>query len=663
MNGKLEIKLGIKEDTLKKMIQIGLVGIVILQFVTILWLNYVKVEHTIDYDSSLAIRHGIEMWKNHTLFLDGWSYFSTLETDNVCFFAIPLYLLCGNLPLSLAIGHGIFYLIFACVICDIFKNLGKSKYCGLLSTILIFIPYDFGQVMWTNMLFFSVGQYEFRVLTMLLVMDALLIGEGNTLSFKNVALIAVGTMINFWTSLSCGNYVLLMVIFPLVLWIGIKGIRSKAWECKKYQACILMLNILSSVIGWKMHNMMAGASFNNDKNLISASSFFQNIENAITGIFMLLGGLNGSDDISVLSITGMICILKIVFTIFVIGFVIWSYVKKNDSKCLLEMSILVAFVNLTVLFLTNTTYGSPVFEFRYHIVWITMVLCCCGLVFECYKDMQYGNLVIFSLLIVAIAFQCSGTYVILKLYPTDSCAKKILEVADENDVSAIYLYDMKTESHQIRVKDLDKYCISFSIDEAGQISADTGNFYMGYEDALNTTTKNILVVKEEDYNNLPQYYTENYTYLASISLGLNVYIAEHNPWDLISGISVHRKASVDYVYSEGYERDGVIENGKLKVEGNNNYVLWGPYREANEGIYNITIYCEQIADQKIQESRAEVYVDNGEQELAVATFDDKIMAFRMDNVKLGTGMRPEFRIWAGKGETFLVDKLVFEKVE
>ena len=99
------------------------------------------------------------------------------------------------------------------------------------------------------------------------------------------------------------------------------------------------------------------------------------------------------------------------------------------------------------------------------------------------------------------------------------------------------------------------------------------------------------------------------------------------------------------------------------MEGNNNCVLWGPYREANEGIYNITIYCEQIADQKIQESRADVCVDNGEQELAVATFDDKIMAFRMDNVKLGTGMRPEFRIWAGKGETFLVDKLVFEKVE
>lgn len=71
MNGKLEIKLGIKEDTLKKMIQIGLIGIIILQFITILWLNYVKVEHTIDYDSSLAIRHGIEMWKNpHTFF--GW---------------------------------------------------------------------------------------------------------------------------------------------------------------------------------------------------------------------------------------------------------------------------------------------------------------------------------------------------------------------------------------------------------------------------------------------------------------------------------------------------------------------------------------------------------------------------------------------------------------
>lgn len=61
-------------------------GILFIQFMTIVWINFSKSENFLDYDSSLALRHGLEMWKNG-IALEGWNYFSTLEIDNAAFWA------------------------------------------------------------------------------------------------------------------------------------------------------------------------------------------------------------------------------------------------------------------------------------------------------------------------------------------------------------------------------------------------------------------------------------------------------------------------------------------------------------------------------------------------------------------------------------------------
>lgn len=663
MNKQLEIKFGLRDELFNKIIKICLVGFVILQFFAVFLINYVKVEHALDYDSSLAIRHVIEMWKNKTIFLEGWNYFSTMEIDSISFFVMPIYFISGNLSLAISVGHGIMYLVFAYILCDIFANMGKSIYCGLLCTFLIFIPYNSGQLGWTNMLFFSVGQYEFRVLTMLLLVDVLLIGDKHKLTYKDKILIILSAIINFWTSLSCGNYILLVVVFPLLLWFLAKGIRSKTWEYKRYQAYILGLNILCSIIGWRLHNDMVGASFNNDKNLITADVFFENIGNAITGIFMLFGGLDTKTDISVLSLTGLVCVLKIAYTIFVIGFVLWCYLKKKETRPLTEMAIMIMLVNLAVLFLTNTSYGAIIFEFRYHIVWVVIALCVSGMIVELYEDMKYGKLIMFLLLIILAVFEILGTNSIKKQTSADINIEEILNIADENNVTTIYLCNMPRETHQIRAKDINTYCLNITMDSDGEIFAKIGDFYFEYCDASNAGDGNMLVIREDEYNRLPELYKDKYKYLKSISSGECVYISETNPWDFISGLPNYQKVSIDYVYSDGYEYDGILEDGKLKVEGNDNFVLWGPYREAKEGVYNITIYCEPLMNKEIQESVADICVNEGGGQLATSTFDENNMAFQMKNVKLEDGMKPEFRIKAGKGETFFVNKLVFEKVE
>ena len=58
---------------------------VAVQFILIVIINYTKANgELLDYDSSLAIRHAVEMWKNG-LFLDDWNYLTSLEIDCAAF--------------------------------------------------------------------------------------------------------------------------------------------------------------------------------------------------------------------------------------------------------------------------------------------------------------------------------------------------------------------------------------------------------------------------------------------------------------------------------------------------------------------------------------------------------------------------------------------------
>ena len=148
------------EAKIKKIITVTICGLAFIQMLLIFWCNLGKYEEVIDFDSSLAIRHCVEMWKNQNIFLDGFNYFSTLEIDNTAFFAIPFFFLFNHLGLGLAVCHTLLYLVFLLVCCDIFSNLGCSKICGVLSTVLVFTPYAHGQLDWANMIDITMNEFN-----------------------------------------------------------------------------------------------------------------------------------------------------------------------------------------------------------------------------------------------------------------------------------------------------------------------------------------------------------------------------------------------------------------------------------------------------------------------------------------------------------------------
>ena len=188
----------------KRFVLLSVLALMLFQACSIFLLNLKKAEELLDYDSALTMRHIIEMWRGRTLFLKDYVYTSTLEIDSVAFFAIPFFLRFGHLGLFLGIIHVCFYLLTAYVLCDLFHQLGRSRILGLVSLILLYTPYAFGQLDWDNMLFFSVGQYSFRILLLFLFAD-LFFDAAETKGKSYYLRFALCCLLNFWTSLSCGN--------------------------------------------------------------------------------------------------------------------------------------------------------------------------------------------------------------------------------------------------------------------------------------------------------------------------------------------------------------------------------------------------------------------------------------------------------------------------
>ena len=89
---------------------------------------------------------------------------------------------------------------------------------------MIFTPYTYGQLEWSNMLFISAGQYEFRVLLVFVLFDVLLVCR--TKKFYQSYIGISGMILTFWVSLSSGNYILYMVLCSL-------HFTNRIWDFKK----------------------------------------------------------------------------------------------------------------------------------------------------------------------------------------------------------------------------------------------------------------------------------------------------------------------------------------------------------------------------------------------------------------------------------------------
>lgn len=665
MKKELSIPIKIESETLDKVIVKLIYAMVLVQFFMVFLVNCIRIEALMDYDAPLALRHCVEMWTNHTFSLKGFVYFSTLEIDSALFFATPFYLLTGNIGIFTGVIHALLYIFILFVICDIFKCSGKKVENGFLATLLLFTPYVSGSLDWANMIFFSAGQYEFRILTMLLMVDLLLVLDKQFECAKKkwVILFIITLIVNGWTSFSCGNYVLLMVLFPMVIWLFFQSVKEQGVVLNIRQTAVIIINAIVSIVGWRLHIFCAGPSMNNDKFLNSAYVFMSNLWNQITGIFMLFGGIGYAQDVSILSVRGVWMIARFVFVVGLFTFFVYKLITEK-SKCsvLIQLCGFVFLVNVAVLILTNTTYGSPVCEYRYHILWASLMVVCLAEILQDYHRLPYGKLILCALIFAVVIFNTLGFGKMFLGEKNDLLAKEILLEADAEECESIYLFNMSVESHIIRALDLDRNCLSFT-NKDGMLSADTGDFYEELGDNTSVSGKHMLVIKEADFLGLPQYYQDAYTLKKAISKDYCVYVSEENGFDFVSGLP-DDNLGIDFPYSNGYSCIGEWEeNGCLKVEGKEGIVLCGPFTKTKPGKYNITLHYEAESIKEADDVWFDVCQSGEDESIAIEYLKNESDAVTLKNVEFRDGELMLVRIGTTVESSFLVHSISFERID
>lgn len=502
--------------------------LVLVQFAALMVINFTKSYELLDFDAALAIRHAIEMWKNG-IFLQDYNYFSTIEIDNAAFLGAPIYMITRNLNLALGVGHLLTYGCTICILYDIFQNLNASKENFFLAVLFLYTPYVTGQSSWNNMFFLSVGQYEFRIITFLLLIDLMLICDLKKYKRFHFLIIASAYLgISFWTAISSGNYVLFMIVSPFVLKVLVDMLLLEKIELNTRKTKTLIIAVIAAFIGWQIHNHFAGISHRNELPLISAQDFFLNLGNCIAGIYLLFGGLTRDPSYSIFSIHGIWTLLRFAFIsgLFFLVFKELFFIKRN--KKLSSYFSVFAFVNLSVLLLTNSNYGSLVFEERYHILWCVMLLLLASVLITqpyFYETAWIKNCATYGALLTIIMLNLLGFAELLRLKNTKDYEISILNKANQVNVHSIYLYNDYPTAAILRLLDLECYCISINED----LSLNTGNFYAHYGESEMAGDKNILICNNEDFYSLPGHMVSCYQLIDTVE-EQNIYYSDSNPW-------------------------------------------------------------------------------------------------------------------------------------
>lgn len=653
----------VRTQTIKKLYGYIFSILIIFQIVYIIVLNYTKSYGFLDADAALAIRHAIEMWKNG-LFIEKWFYFSTTEIDCISFFAAPLYMITNNLNFAMGSIHCIVILIFLFVIRDLFKNLKLNSIFFKIFTALLFTIYTFGPLDYANMIFLSVGQYGFRILAMLVLINCIITENDNTK--KSIFFKVFSLILNAWVSLSSGNYLLLMVLLPVTIACFFITITERKCFINK-KSIFLVLNISICILCWFIKNRLGAPSFRNNINIISADKFIENISNCITGIFMLFGGLTLRPDITILSRSGIIQMLKFVVPIICVyisikGAIIAKKQLLSQGKILIY-GFSIIFINFSILCLTNTTYGSGVFEFRYHLISCAMLFLCTAVSLDIWSK-YFSNKLICVFFFCGILILLSGininSFLSYKSYQSSDLIfeRELVKYSEEYNVDRVYIMGNKKTAYITNVLDYNRVYSSVEYEkESKRFIIDVGNFYLKYQDALQDSNKVLLVSTNDLYEELPSYIKESFQLIGNY-IEYNIYSSDDSKIDGLSGINPDKITSYDYPFSPNYIYDNaeMNEDGILVTNTKEGFALWGPYTRIESDV-NCDIVLEyEFVQSGEEKAYFDVYIDSKEQ-IAKAWLDSNSTQAVLKDVYLKEGNIAEFRIWKSDGCILKIKRL------
>lgn len=486
----------------KKLTKYALAGAVGVQLFVIFLCNYFKGVDMLDYDSSMAVRHAVDMWRHGTVFLPNFVYPSSMEIDCASFLAAPIYILTGNWGLGISIAHLFLDGLLAYIIYRLLKNLNVPYAFCILGILLVFSPYKYGQLDWNNMIFLSVGQYEFRLISTLFLF--LMLSYREAFGKWHWVRYGICQIFIFITVLSTGNYFIITVLVPLLLYEGFRILREEKLDWKNQNLRLVLGSVLTALCAYGINrgaHIMLGRS---NMNILKGIEFSDNLMGCFAGVFALFGGLVDGD-VPILSAEGIFCLVRFLLTCVMLLLAVAAFLKRKelkDNKEFLWRFLFLFLANMLVLLYTNTRYGNILFEVRYHIIWCVLLMMVDVMFFSVAWE-KLGRwmkkavviCVSFGLLIINI----SGFRTVWSVTDwTRELMAQTLNTADAYDLREIIVVDGSV-AKKMNAIDIDKNVyFGWIHEESGMLGFNTLG---GYED-FRVAASNLMLIRDADYQKL-----------------------------------------------------------------------------------------------------------------------------------------------------------------
>ena len=162
------------KSKIDKLIDKTILIALIAQIIFIFCMNLFRTYTIIDFDSSSAYLHEIEMGTQGKIFPEEYSYQASMDLDSASILSAFLYHFTSNIFLARGIANNLVVLLYIYIIQCILSNLALSVRWKRFCILLFFIPYSMTMLGYCRMLFTGGGFYAFRALVPLLIISLIL---------------------------------------------------------------------------------------------------------------------------------------------------------------------------------------------------------------------------------------------------------------------------------------------------------------------------------------------------------------------------------------------------------------------------------------------------------------------------------------------------------
>lgn len=582
----------------------------LVQIGMIIYINLFQGEYYLGYDASTYYLQAIEMWNQKKLFLDNWTWQTTLCWDAPIVLASLFYGLSGNIFVSMGFANLLFIALFFWVLCTVMRKLELSDDAILLSFCILFTPYmsmpdNANNIQYFFVMYVSFAAYLVRILIIFFLFFVHDRVQTNKIGKSTVCLIILSYMAVLLTAISSGYFVLIFGIAPMLIVYIIHGIMENQWKSNKVKSGIYLLgcvgvSLLGKVIAVKVFKF---ESHDTGAVWTALGQFWDNLSSIFTGYLSFTGALPFYEGVNILDKFGIGYLLRFFLAaIILMGGVSSIYqilkkIRKNQSVSYMSAQMACVFLtNLLIFSLCYTTYGAAIFEVRYLIiVFIIMGMFAARWIDKTVYSSKNRSLKVLVLPLLVVSLISTNVYSYYYIYHSKNAYEMMGYISAEVEktnapVAYVVGEDLTIIARNLRVIDTNHVYRAMNNINTPHRWGD----YEYYEDAGDNLGESVLVCNMETYQTLPEVYMNQYKLQATVpNTDVGIFLADRNAIDLTVG--VNNDYNVDYFYTPGmqtYKFGGFDKYGNFVTDGTGGYATWGPYATVPTGRYEFTLHYE-----------------------------------------------------------------------